>query len=359
MRLVNRLSMLLLLAFLCVPALADEAESGWLAAAGEIQTPADLNSPNGTWLAQATKPKGPATVVKEEKVAKVQEPAKKGPPLPLHTIEGAGGTLTVPVAYLINPGPDGSITRGPAVSYTYIDTGHQKNLMVAAVSQSFFQRFEVSYALGRFYLGTLPHVIRKVSGGALHIRDEVWLNQFRGTAVIIKENEFGSWCPQVTASAIFKYNQGIDNLDKELQPIGGLRASGYRRHYGVDYTLTLSKMVVMPLIERPFIFTVGGRNSSASNTGYTGFTDNAVFSVEGSIICMVTDKLAAFYEFRQKANPYSRVPGVVGDEGNWHGAALAYIVSPNLVIAAAYGRMGEVGNTDVDGAWGFQIKYEF
>lgn len=359
MRLFNRIAALLLFVSLCSPVLGDEGNAGWLAAAGEIQPPCDLNSPNGTWLAQATQPKTPAPAVVEEKAAKVEEPAKKGPPLPLHTIEGAGGTLTVPVAYLINPGPKGALMGKPAVSYTYLDTAHQKNLMVAAVSQSFLQRFEISYALGRFYLGSLPHAIRKASAGLLHIRDEVWLNQFRGSAVILKENELGNWCPQITAGAIFKYNQGIDKIDKELQPIGGLQGIGYRRHYGVDYTLTVSKMVVMPLVERPFIFTVGGRNSSASNIGYTGFTDQCVFSVEGSVICMVTDKLAAFYEFRQKSNPYDRVPGLVGDEGNWHGAALAYIINPNLVVAVAYGRLGEVGNTDVDGAWGFQIKYEF
>jgi len=175
--------------------------------------------------------------------------------------------------------------------------------------------------------------------------------------VLIEENQFGPWTPQVTASAIFKYNQGIDEINHDLA--GGLRAIGYRRHYGTDFTLTASKMVVVPLVNRPFIFTVGGRNSSASNIGYTGFSDECAFSLETSVICMITDKLAAFYEFRQKENPYDTVPGLIGTESSWHGAALAYIVSPNLVIAVAYGRMGEVGNSDVDGAWGFQIKWEF
>ena len=33
-------------------------------------------------------------------------PVEKGPPLPLHTIDGVGGVVITPIAYLVNPGAE-------------------------------------------------------------------------------------------------------------------------------------------------------------------------------------------------------------------------------------------------------------
>ena len=40
--------------------------------------------------------------------------AQKGPPLPFHVIEGYGGGGITPIAYLVNPGPEGCFWGKPA-----------------------------------------------------------------------------------------------------------------------------------------------------------------------------------------------------------------------------------------------------
>ncbi|MHC4985272.1 MAG: hypothetical protein ACYTFO_03860, partial [Planctomycetota bacterium] len=42
-----------------------------------------------------------------ETVAADEAAVTKGPPLPLHCIEGYGGGAITPVAYLVNPGAEG------------------------------------------------------------------------------------------------------------------------------------------------------------------------------------------------------------------------------------------------------------
>ena len=65
------------------------------------------------------------------------------------------------------------------------------------------------------------------------------------------------------------------------------------------------------------------------------------------------------YEIRQKSNPYDRVRGLMGKESNWHTICLAFLITDRLSVAVGWARLGEVGNTDADGAWGCQLKYEF
>ena len=106
----------------------------------------EMNGEAGTWLAQATE--APAATVTG---TSTDAAPGKAPPLPLHTIEGVGGCLIVPVAYLVNPGPEGTIFGMPSVSFTYINTSNTKSMQVFAVTQTFFRRIELGYALARFW----------------------------------------------------------------------------------------------------------------------------------------------------------------------------------------------------------------
>ena len=78
---------------------------------------------------------------------------------------------------------------------------------------------------------------------------------------------------------------------------------------------------------------------------------------------LILDNLGLVYEFREKNNPYDRVVAggrhLLGDEGNWHAIALVWVVNNNLTIAGGWARLGEVLNSDLDGAWAIQVKYEF
>jgi len=284
-------------------------------------------------------------------------PAGDGPPLPLHTIEGVGGALTVPMAYLVNPGPKGTVIGKPAVSFSALFLG-DKDLQSFAITETLFGRIELGYALNRFGLGNLGAAIRKETRGALHIsRSEVYLHHFNIRGLILPENSFGLPLPAVVAGAQFKVNGGIRGMDNSAN--GALTSIGLDRSNGVDFVLTMSKMFPTLAFGRPLILTFGVRNSKASNIGYTGFGGECQTTVEADVATLITDRLAAGYEFRQKNNPYDVAPGILNDEDDWHAIRAAYIITDQLTIAAAWGYLGPVGNHFANCAWGVQVKYEF
>jgi hypothetical protein len=317
---------------------------------------AAAESSDGAWMQDVIRA---AAVEKEAEAAATPtaEPEGDGPPLPLHTIEGVGGALTVPMAYLVNPGPKGTIVGKPAVSASFIMVS-SKSLLSFAVSETLFRRIELSYAFNRFGLGSLPAAIKKVSHGALRVhRDEVYLHHFNIRGLVLEENSFDLPLPAVVVGAEFKVNGGIMGMDDSTG--GALTAIGLDKSNGVDWTLHLSKTFPGLLCGRPLILTVGMRNSKASNIGYTGFGDKCQTTVEADVATLLTDKLAVGYEFRQKNNPYDVAPGIMGDEDDWHAIRAAYIVNDHFTIAGAWGYLGPVGNTFANCAYGVQLKYEF
>jgi hypothetical protein len=316
--------------------------------------------PPDSWLAQAKK-----NAAKEEAKAEAAtteaatQPQGKGPPLPFHTLEGVGGALAVPMAYVVNPGPPGTIVGTPAVSTTFIGMG-TKNIWAVAVTETLFRRIELGYAMDRFDTGDLPLVVKKVTGGVLNdTHHNVILHNFNARAIVVEENTpfLGIPMPAVAAGVQVKYNGTIQDLNEEVA--GGLGNAGLDKANGVDYVLTASKMFPKLMFGRPLILTAGMRNSSASNFGFTGFADHCATTFEGDAVALVTDWLAVGYEFRQRSNPYDVIPEVLGDEGNFHAIRVGFILSPRLSVAAAWAFLGPVGNAMVDCAWGIQLKYEF
>lgn len=306
------------------------------------------------WLTQLAQAEKKAEVTAKKEVVVEQAPAGDGPPLPLHTIEGVGGALTVPMAYLVNPGPPGTTIGLPSASATYIHMG-KKNLQSFAISQTFFRRIEVSYAFNRFDLGTLPKAIAKA--GLRVNRQEVYLHHFNLRALLLEENSFGLPLPAVVAGVQFKVNGGIRGMDKSTE--GVLQGLGLKRRNGVDYTLHLSKMFPTLLFGRPLILTFGIRNSTASNIGYTGFGNECQTTIEVDVATLILDNLAVGYEYRQKNNPYHKAAGILNDEDDWHAIRAAYVINDHCTIAGAWGYLGPVGNTFANCAWGVQFKYEF
>ena len=327
----------LLAVMLVVAGLAKADDSNWLAS-GEA-----LLADAGEMDARATN---------------VDPAPAKAAPLPLHTIEGVGGGLLVPWAYLVNPGPEGTKIGLPSASFTYISAG-SKSIQAFAVTQTFFRRFEIGYGLSRFDLGSFRHAMKEA--GVPINRGDVYLHNFNFRALLIEENSFGLPTPAITAGVHVKVNGGFRGIDNSTG--GVFSAAGFERRNGIDYTLTATKTLPGVIFGRPLILNVGMRNSQASNIGYTGFSDTCSTTVEASAACLILDNLGLVYEFRQKNNPYDRVVAggrhLLGDEGNWHAIALVWVVNSNLTIAGGWARLGEVANSDLDGAWGIQIKYEF
>ena len=83
----------------------------------------DANQTDETWLA-LTKTAATETPAMTETKADDAPPAK-GPPLPLHGIEGSGGCSIAPMAYVVNGAP-GSVVSMPSASYTFLNISNKK-----------------------------------------------------------------------------------------------------------------------------------------------------------------------------------------------------------------------------------------
>ena len=282
---------------------------------------------------------------------------RKGAPLPFHTIEGySGGTIT-PLAYLCNScncGCKGKHLTPPSVSYTFLGIG-SKRMHTVAVTQSFLNRIEVGYAMNHFHLGSFYDDLRKA--GLKPERRDVLLHHFNVRAKILEENSFGLPLPAISAGVHLKYNNGIKQINRRLGR--ALSAIGYDKHYGVDYTLTATKMFPKLACGRPIIVTAGVRFSKAAQLGLLGFGKTCRASFEGSVIYLPTDWLVLGYEFRQKHNPYGQIPGLVGDEDNWQALSASVVVNKHLTILGVAGLCGNIANANADTTWGLQLKWEF
>ncbi len=362
----SRLALASAVLLLVSPAvLAEDDANPWGSALAALNAETTASgAPAGSWLAATAQAAAEAEVKAAKETEAPAPPAGDGPPLPLHTIEGVGGALAVPMAYLVNPGPEGTVIGKPSASLTYLQLGN-KSLQVFAVTETLFRRVELGYAYNRFCLGNFPHVVRKASRGLLKIRrQEVSLHHFNARALLVEENTtfLGIPMPSIVAGIQVKVNGGIRGIDNSLEtPDGGhvLSGMGFEKSNGIDYVLTASKTFPKLLFGRPLILTVGMRNSKASNFGYLGFGQACHTTVECDVATLVTDWLAVGYEFRQRTDPYDKNHPLHLGEDNMHAIRAAVILSPNFTIAAGWAYLGPVGNSVVDCAWGVQVKYEF
>ena len=275
-----------------------------------------------------------------------------------HTIEGYGGTTYVPVAYLVNPGPEGTIIGMPALSATYLGglTSSKKNILAFAVSETLFRRIELSYAFDRVDLGDLRGTVRQVINNDIG-RDRVYMHNWNIRGLIVEEDSFGLPLPALTGGVHLKYNSKIKNINNRL--LIPMDAVGYERSSGVEFTLTATKTIeVAPLPK--IVATVGLRNSDAAYTGYMGFSDNRATTIEASVVVFPTDWLWVSYEFRRKQYPYEPIPvaGMVRSEDNWHGIGVGVKFCEHATLQAGVHFLGDMADSDGDGAMSLQLKVE-
>ncbi|MBO6102160.1 MAG: DUF3034 family protein [Opitutales bacterium] len=284
--------------------------------------------------------------------------AEKGAPLPLLTLDGVGGVVITPIAYLVNPGAEGTEVGLPSFGATYVNA-RQKNVESFGVTETLFTRLELGYNASRFGTGSLQSDVLKYAGVDID-RNDVWLHSLNARLNVIRENDFDTkYLPALTIGVHGKFNDGINEINENL---GGLLSQiGYDRDYGVEFTATISKTFVIE--GHPIILSLTGRASDASNLGYTGFSGKYEFSVEGNIVVGITDWLFAAFEYRQKINQYDDVSAggrtLIGEESDWWTVGLAAIVTPHLTVTAGYGHLGTVLNTVENTAWALSAKYEF
>ncbi|MEI8194608.1 MAG: DUF3034 family protein [Phycisphaerae bacterium] len=281
---------------------------------------------------------------------------EKGAPLPFHTIEGYGGGAITPMAYLVNPGKPGDIFGKPSVAFSYVNLG-SKNLEAFTLTETLFGRVELGFGADRLDLGNTPGDIKRVTNVDIGTHD-VWLYNFNTRVLVLPENSFNTkWLPAITIGSHFKYNSDIGDINKSLG--GALSSIGYHHSSGEDLTLTATKMFPKLALGRPVIVTGGWRESQAANLGFLGFGQDWSGTFEGNIAILPTDWLLVAYEFRQKEDPYGRIPGLINGENNWHAVDVSWIINKNATLVAGWGNFGTLGNSEADGAWWLQLKYEF
>ena len=299
-------------------------------------------------------PAAPAAQAGGEKAAegKSAEKPKHCLPLPLYNIEGNGGTLLVPMAYLVNCGFPGTGVSVPTIGYTFVRAG-TKTVQEVHITEVFYRRIELGYTMGTLDLGDFPTAVQRVTGIDIGFQHVV-LHNFNLRGMLLEEGKVN---PAITAGVTFKYNPDVQTIDRRLGR--GVRALGMARSNGTDFTLTATKTVIEPLLKRPLILTGGIRFSQAAQLGYLGFGDAYRMTGEGSVAYLITDWLAIAYEYRQKKNPYNTLGTLVGKEGAWQAVDFAFILSDRMTLAVGWLCAGNVANGRVDNGWGFQLKYEF
>lgn len=292
---------------------------------------------------------------------------QKGPPLPFITIEGQGGGAITPMAYLVNPAPEGDVFGKPSVAFDTIGL-NGKNLNTFMLTENLFGRIELGFAADDLSLGSLPGAIERNTAsaqnpGGIDIgRSDVWLYNFSARGLLIKENaNENEWIPAVTVSTIFKTNDGIRNINQRLG--GVLETIGYARENGVDFTLTATKTLPTAFFGKPLIVSAGLRESQAANLGFLGFSNSYSTSFEGNVAILPFERWLFAYEFRQKSSPYDTITlnneTIVGGENNWNAFDAAYIINKHTTLVAGAGIFGNLANSEANSSWFMQLKYEF
>jgi len=281
-----------------------------------------------------------------------------GPPLPTHNVEGNSGVFITSTAYLVNPPEDGEIFGRPSFSTSFAAIG-EKDFESFVVTENILGRIELGYAFERIGLGDWPADVKTASG--LHVENHAFVHNFNTRYMIIEEGGFDrTWMPAVTLGAHFKWNEGLNDIDKQT---GGLCGSlGADHDSGTEFTAVATKTIA-DWLPNPLIVSAGLRNGDAIHTGLIGFAGERRTTFEGSIIYFLTDKLLLAGEFRQKSDLLHQCSlggkHLIKAENDWWDICLAYVVDDHLTIAGGYANFGNVFNHREDNVWAIQIKYEF
>jgi hypothetical protein len=281
-----------------------------------------------------------------------------GPPLPTHNVEGNSGVFITSTAYLVNPPEDGEIFGRPSFSTSFAAIG-EKDFESFAITENILGRIELGYAFERIGLGDWPADVKTVSG--LHVENNAFVHNFNTRYMIIEEGGFDrAWMPAVTLGAHFKWNEGLNDIDKQT---GGLCGSlGADHDSGTEFTAVATRTIA-DWLPNPLIVSAGLRNGDAIHTGLIGFAGERRTTFEGSIIYFLTDKLLLAGEFRQKSDLLHQCSlggkHLIKAENDWWDICMAYVVDDHLTIAGGYANFGNVFNHREENVWAIQIKYEF
>jgi len=283
-----------------------------------------------------------------------------GPPLPTHNVKGNSGVFITNTAYIANPPEQGKVFGLPSVSGTFAAIG-KKDFESVVVTENIWGKVELGYALERIGLGDWPDDVRTATAGAVHVDNHVYLHNFNTRLMVIEEGDFDrAWVPAVTLGAHFKWNEGLNDIDKQT---GGLcDMKGADHDSGVEFTAVATK-TISDWLPRPLIVSAGLRNGDGIHTGLLGFAGERRTTFEGSVIYFLTDRLLLASEYRQKSDlcdQYSlNGKHLIKAENDWWDICLGYVIDDHWTVAGGYANFGNILNHRECNVWAFQLKYEF
>jgi hypothetical protein len=281
-----------------------------------------------------------------------------GPPLPTHNVEGNSGVFITSTAYLANPPEEGEMFGLPSFSTSFAAIG-EKDFESFAVTENILGKIELGYAFERIGLGDWPADVKTASG--LHVENHAFVHNFNTRLMVIEEGGFEyDWMPAVTLGAHFKWNEGLNDIDKQT---GGLCDTiGADHDFGTEFTAVATKTIT-DWLPRPLIVSAGLRNGDAIHTGLIGFAGERRTTFEGSVIYFLTDRLLLASEYRQKSDLLDQCSmggrHLIKAENDWFDICLGYVVNDHLTIAGGYANFGNVFNHREENVWAIQLKYEF
>ncbi|MBC8468341.1 MAG: DUF3034 family protein [Planctomycetes bacterium] len=291
-------------------------------------------------------------------VAYLSDMVSAGSPLPTHNVEGNSGVFITSTAYLVNPPENGEVFGKPSFSTSFAAIG-EKDFESFAVTENILGRIELGYAFERIGLGDWPADVKTASG--LHVVNHALVHNFNTRYMIIEEGGFDrTWMPAVTLGAHFKWNEGVNDIDKQTS--GLCDSLGADHDSGTEFTAVATRTII-DWLPRPLIVSAGLRNGDGIHTGLLGFAGERRTTFEGSVIYFLSDKLLLAGEYRQKSDLINQcsIGGkhLIKAENDWWDICLAYVVDDHLTVAGGYANFGNVLNHREDNVWAIQIKYEF
>ena len=283
--------------------------------------------------------------------------AHADPPIPSHMIEGNSGVLITSTAYLTNPAEEGEIFGSTSVSSTVLFFA-EKDFESFAVTENLWGNVELGYAYQRLGMGGWPDDAKNALG--VTINQHIGLHNFNLRYMAIEEGDFDCpWMPAVTFGAHVKWNESQVELDQDV--LGLLELLGSDHSGGAEATVVASK-TIEGLLPWPVMVSAGLRNGDAIQTGLLGFAGERSTTFEGSIVALLSDKLAFAAEYRQKPDfmdAFSiRGYDLIKPEEDWFTLAMAFSIN-EVTVAGAYANFASMANRNEDNVLGIQLKYDF
>lgn len=239
--------------------------------------------------------------------------------VPLTNMEGVGGIAFNPLAYpangestLSDPNSSniGKWIGKPQFGIWYVNLGESKpeaDWVSAGITETFFERIEVSYSQQEVDIRTLGDVTKDNFGTKL---------------LLVEENSWDQlWMPAISMGSVIKHTS-----DNPYKNSDGVHSSGY------DIYLVASKLITQTPL--PLLFSGGVMSTDSRGTGVFGYADERDVTGFWNLDVILHKNLALGVEFKQGAK-YKHDGSIWEDENYWD-LHLAWFVNSKLTLVAAY-----------------------